>query len=125
MAQYYGTAIVPTRVRHPKDKSLAEGTVKFASTWITAKLRNEKFFSVAEVQRAVKEQLENLNNRPFQKRPGSRRSAYLEEEKEFVLPLPTAPYALYDATKYVCHITANAGIFHFYALLAFLRMILL
>lgn len=92
MAQYYGTAIVPTRVRHPKDKSLAEGTVKFASTWITAKLRNEKFFSVAEVQRAVKEQLENLNNRSFQKRPGSRRSAYLEEEKEFMLPLPTAPY---------------------------------
>lgn len=44
MAEYYETAIVPARVLHPKDKSLAEGTVKFATTWIIAALRNRKFF---------------------------------------------------------------------------------
>lgn len=38
MAKHYGTAVVPARVLHPKDKSLAEGTVKFATTWIIAAL---------------------------------------------------------------------------------------
>lgn len=46
LAEHYSTAIIPTRVRHPKDKSIAEGTVKYASTWITAALRNNKFFSI-------------------------------------------------------------------------------
>ena len=46
LAEYYDTAIVPARVEHPKDKSLAEGSVKFASTWILAALRNERFFTL-------------------------------------------------------------------------------
>ena len=92
LATYYDTAIVPARVRHPKDKSLAEGTVKFASTWILAALRDQKFFSLQEAQAATAEKLEELNTRPFQKKPGCRRSAYLEEEKEFMRPLPSEPY---------------------------------
>lgn len=92
MAEHYDTAIVPTRVRHPKDKALAEGTVKFASTWILAALRDQKFFSVHEAQKAAAEKLEELNERPFKKREGSRREAYLTEEKEFMRPLPKAPY---------------------------------
>ena len=92
MAAYYGTAIVPSRVRHPQDKSHAEGGVKFASTWILAALRSRKFFSVEEAQAAVTEKLEELNDRDFIKRPGSRREAYLEEEKEYMLPLPGEPY---------------------------------
>ena len=92
MAEYYGTAIVPTRVRHPQDKSHAEGGVNFASTWILAALRSRKFFSVEEAQSAVAEKLDELNDRDFKKRPGSRREAYLEEEKEFMLPLPSEPY---------------------------------
>ena len=55
MAEYDETAIVPARVRAPQDKSLAEGTVKFATTWIIAALRNRKFFSLEEVKSAVKE----------------------------------------------------------------------
>ena len=50
MAEHYGTAVVPARVLHPKDKSLAEGTVKFATTWIIATLRNRRFFSFEEVE---------------------------------------------------------------------------
>lgn len=65
MAEYYETAIVPARVLHPRDKSLAEGTVKFATTWIIAALRNRKFFSFEEVQCAVAEKLEELNQYPF------------------------------------------------------------
>ena len=92
MAEYYGTAIVPARVRHPQDKPHAEGGVNFASTWILAALRSRKFFSVEEAQAAVAEKLEELNDRGFKKHPGSRREAYLEEEKEFMLPLPSEPY---------------------------------
>ena len=92
LATHYNTAIVPARVRKPQDKSMAEGTVKFASTWIVAAMRNQKFFTIQEVQRAVSEKLDELNDRPFQKREGSRKRAYLEEEQSFMLPLPATRY---------------------------------
>ena len=66
--------------------------MKFASTWILAALRNRKLFSMEEARAAVAEKLEELNGRSFRKRPGSRREAYLEEEKEFMRPLPGEPY---------------------------------
>ena len=92
MAEYYKTAIVPARVSHPQDKSHAEGTVKFASTWIIAALRSRKFFSMTEATTAVKEKLEELNNYSFKKREGNRRNAYFDEEKAFMKPLPAIPY---------------------------------
>lgn len=92
MAEYYGTAIVPARVEHPKDKSLAEGSVKYASTWIIAALRNRKFFSIEEARQAVSEKLEELNHFPFKKREGNRHSAYLNEEQAFMQPLPLTPF---------------------------------
>lgn len=92
MAEYYDTAIVPTRVKHPKDKSLAEGTVKFVSTWIIAALRNRRFFTIDEVKQAVSEKLEELNQIPFKKRKGNRHSTYIEEERNFMKQLPLTPY---------------------------------
>ena len=58
MAEHYGTAIIPARVRTPKDKPNTEGTVGNISTWITAALRNEQFFSLAELNCAIREKLE-------------------------------------------------------------------
>lgn len=55
-------------------------------------MRERKFFSIAEVKEAVAERLEIINNKPFQKLPGCRKEAYLNEEKEFMLPLPTTAY---------------------------------
>ena len=92
MADHYGTAIVPTRVEAPRDKSHAEGTVSYASTWILAALRDETFFSLADAKVAVAKKLELLNGTPFKKREGNRRDAYLLEEKEFMQPLPANPY---------------------------------
>ena len=80
LADYYGTAIVPARVRKPDDKAIAEGTVKYVSTWITAALRDRKFFSLDEVRRAVIEKLEELNRRPFKKRKGCRATAFDEQQ---------------------------------------------
>lgn len=65
LAEYYNTAVVPARVERPKDKSHAEGAVKFASTWIIASLRNERFFRFEDVRGAVAAKLEELNERPF------------------------------------------------------------
>ena len=57
LAEHYGTAIIPVRVRAPKEgKPNAEGTVGNISTWITAALRNEQFFSLAELNRAIRDQ---------------------------------------------------------------------
>ena len=92
LAEYYGTAIVPARIRKPQDKGLVERSVGFSTTWITAALRERKFFSFAEVREAVDEHLEYVNTKPFQKRSGNRREAYLSEEKEFMLPLPKHRY---------------------------------
>lgn len=101
LAEYYGTAIVPARVRRPQDKSSAEASVRFAETWIIAALRDRKFFSVREVNEAVAEKLEELNNREFKQRTGTRRSAYLEEERAYMLPLPAVPFeaAVWSVSK--------------------------
>ena len=92
LSEYYDTAIVPARVAKPKDKSLVEGSVKYASTWIIAALRNRKFFSMAELQEAVSEKLIELNNYAFKKKEGNRYSAFTSEEYEFLKPLPLIPY---------------------------------
>ncbi len=92
LAEYYGTAIVPARVRCPKDKSHAEGGVNFASTWILAALRNQRFFSLREAEDAVKEKLAELNIRLFKKMTGCRKSAFQSEELEYMRPLPVVPY---------------------------------
>jgi transposase len=92
MVDYYGTAVVPARVDRPQDKSAAEGTVKHTSTWIIAALRNRKFFNIHEIQEAVSEKLAEFNAKAFQKREGSRLTAFLNEEKSFLMPLPASPY---------------------------------
>jgi len=92
MTDYYDTAVVPARVDHPRDKSAVEGTVKHTSTWIIAALRNRKFFSMYELKTAVAEKLEAFNTKDFTKREGSRRTAFLNEEKSFMKPLPATPY---------------------------------
>lgn len=94
MAEHYDTAVIPARVRKPKDKPNAEGTVGIISTWIIAALRKQKFFSLQELNGAIKEKLHTFNSKPFQKREGSRTSIFLEEEKSLLLPLPTNPYEL-------------------------------
>ena len=85
-----------TRVRTPKDKPNAEGTVRNISTWITAALRNEQFFSLAELNRAIREKLEQFNRKLFQKKEGSRLDLFLEDEKPLLSPLPATRFELSD-----------------------------
>lgn len=94
MAEHYSTAVIPARVKKPKDKPTVEGTVGIVSTWIIAALRNQQFFSVSELNAAIRDKLFEFNRKPFQKKPGSRYATFIEEEKSFLLPLPQQPYEL-------------------------------
>lgn len=112
LADHYGTAIVPARVKAPKDKSHAEGTVSYASTWILAALRNETFFSLADARESVAQKLEKLNSYAFKKREGNRRDAYINEEKDFMLPLPVNPFepSVWSEQKVLIDYTVTDGL---------------
>lgn len=92
MAQHYGCAVIPARVRKPKDKAPAEKEVQDVERWIIAKLRNQTFFSLYELKQAVRSLLEEANNRPFQKREGSRRTLFESIEKPMLKALPASAY---------------------------------
>jgi transposase len=93
MAEHYGVAILPCRVRSPKDKAMVEGTVGVISTYILAAIRNIQFLSLHELNEAIFQRLYEFNNKPFQKRDGSRALAFAEE-KPFLRPLPERPFEL-------------------------------
>ena len=93
LAEHYGTAILPARVRTPKDKAAVEGTVGIISTFILAALRNRQFLSLLELNEAIWDRLETFNHKPFQKREGSRASSFAEE-RPFLRPLPPRPFEL-------------------------------
>nr|BAM15192.1 hypothetical protein [uncultured microorganism] len=93
LAQYYQTAVLPARVRKPKDKVSVEDVVGDISTWIIVALRNNKFFSLAELNKAIKENLNHFNHRAFLKKDSNRYSYYLEETP-MLIPLPKTPFEL-------------------------------
>lgn len=94
LARHYNTVILPTRPSRPKDKSLVENAVRLVYQRIFAKLRNQTFFSLSELNEAIWEELENLNNTPFQRREMSRRELFNEIEKNELMPLPTERYEI-------------------------------
>jgi len=94
MANHYDTIIMPARVRSPKDKASVEGSVGAISTWIIAALRNTHCFSIEELNEELRKKLEEFNHRPFTRKEGSRYSAFEEEEKFALSPLPDMPYKI-------------------------------
>ena len=108
MAEYYQTAVLPARVRKPKDKPGVEGAVGIVSTWVIAALRDWKFFSLSELNEAIEEKLHELNNKPFQKKPGSRMSVFTQEESPLLMPLPNKPFEF--AQWKVCVVAYNYNV---------------
>lgn len=94
MAEYYGCAVVPTRVRRPKDKGNVEMSVGLVSKQAIAALRDRAFLSLEELNDALRDKVAAINDRSFQKKEGSRTSVYLGQEKEALVPLPTRPYEI-------------------------------
>lgn len=94
MAEHYGTVILPARPIKPRDKAKVETAVQIAQRQILAVLRDQRFFSVGELNKAISPLLAGLNDRPFQKLPGSRNSWFEDQEKSCLQPLPAIPFEL-------------------------------
>ena len=88
LARHYGTSVLPARPRTPRDKATAESSVQVVTRWILARLRHQRFDSVAQVDAAIAQLLPSLNDRPFQKLPGSRASVFAELDAPALMPLP-------------------------------------
>jgi transposase len=87
-AMHYGVGVVPARPYRPRDKAKVEVGVQVVERWIIAALRHHKFFRLEEVNRAIRELLERLNQRPFRKREGSRASVFAALERSALRSLP-------------------------------------
>ena len=92
LAQHYGVTVLPARPYKPKDKAKVECGVLVVERWILARLRNQRFFSLTEANRAIAQLLVSLNQRPFKKMPGCRHSAFLEMDSPALKPLPALHY---------------------------------
>jgi transposase len=98
-AQHSGFAIVPARPRKPRDKAKVESAVQVAQRWIVAALRHRKFFSLEELNVAIRELLGKLNHRPFRKREGTRASVWEAIDKPALKPLPREPFDLSEWSR--------------------------
>ena len=91
-ARHYGCSVLPARAYHPQDKAKVELSVLLVERWILACLRHQRFASVADVNDAMAPLLTRLNNKLFQKLPGSRASAFAQLDAPALSPLPTQPW---------------------------------
>lgn len=94
LGRHFVTAIMPTGVRKPKQKASVEGTCGKVATAIVARLRNESFATLADLNAAVRVKLDEFNSAPFQKRDGSRKLVFDEVESGFLAPLPDVPFEI-------------------------------
>ena len=92
MAAHYDTAIVPARPRKPRDKAKVEVSVQIVERWVLARLRNRRFFSLAELNQAIHERLEDLNGRETKHLGASRRKLFEALDRPALKPLPAQPY---------------------------------
>src|SRR5579875_1533703 len=92
MASHYSVAVILARARKPRDKAKVEAGVLIAERWIMARLRHRTFFSLGELNVAIRELLEWVNQRSFNKLPGSRQSLLEELERPALKPLPRDRY---------------------------------
>ena len=96
MAMHYGVGVLPTRPYKPRDKAKVENGVLVVERWIVAALRHRKFFSLTELNQAIRELLAKLNQRPFRKRPGCRASLFQELDRQALGPLPQERYEFHQ-----------------------------
>lgn len=92
MAEHYGTAIIPARAGKPKDKAKVESAVLVVERWILAALRHRKFYSLEELNQAIRELTHKLNHRPFKKLPGCRYELFKEADLPMLKHLPEKRY---------------------------------
>ena len=116
LAQHYGTTVIPARPGKPRDKAKVEAAVLLAERWILAPLRNHTFFSVSQLNQAIVEKRDELNNRTFKKLDTTRKKLYEIIDKPALNPLPTQPYEYSDWKKARVNIDYHVEVDrHFYS----------
>ena len=103
--------VVPARARKPRDKAKVETGVLLVERWILAQLRHQVFTSLTALNRAVRELLEDLNQRPFKKLPGCRRMAFETLNRPALRPLPATPYEYAEWKRATVHVELKG---HYY-----------
>jgi len=104
LAAHYQCVIVPARPYKPKDKAKAEVAVQIVERWIMARLRHQTFFTLASLNQAIRVLLDDLNQRPFKKLPGTRLSQFEQLDKPVLRALPSQPYQYADIKQARVHI---------------------
>jgi transposase len=104
LAQHYDTVIFPARPVHPKDKAKVEVGVQVAQRWILARLRNQTFFSLDEMNERIAELLEDLNTRTMRRYKASRRELFEKLERAALKPLPATRFSYGEWKKARVHI---------------------
>lgn len=92
LAAHYHTVVVPARPYKPKDKAKAEVAVQIVERWIMARLRHQTFFTLVALNQAIRFLLDDLNQRPFKKLPGTRLSQFEQLDKPVLKSLPSNRY---------------------------------
>ena len=104
LAEHYGVAIIPARVRKPKDKAKVETAVLVVQRWILARLRNRTFFSLSELNAAIRELLVELNARPMRATGKSRRELFENLDQPALRPLPATVFEPRDWKRCKVHV---------------------
>jgi transposase len=99
MAAHYGMAIIPARVKKPRDKAKVEAGVLLVERWILAALRKRRFFSLAELNQAITELLDRLNHHRFRKLEGNRAERFATIDRPALRPLPVEAYTFAEWKK--------------------------
>lgn len=115
-AEHYGVGVIPARSKKPKDKAKVETGVQVVERWILAPLRHHTFFSVAELNQAMKPLLDEVNNRPMKHLEASRYELFVELDQPAASPLPLEPYEYAHWQKARVHIDYHVAYAkHFYS----------
>ena len=99
-AQHYGAIIFPARPKKPKDKPKVEKNVQIIEQRIVAGLRNQRFYSIEELNLKIAQLIAKINDKPYQKLEGSRSIVFEELDKPALQPLPSCHYQLGQFAKY-------------------------
>ena len=92
LADHYGFVVLPTRVRKPRDKAKVEVAVLIVERWVLARLRNRRFFSLEELNTAIRDAIADLNNRVMRRLGKSRRELFETLDRPALAALPEEPY---------------------------------
>jgi transposase len=112
LAQHYGAVVIPTRVARPKDKPKAEVSVQIAQRWILAALRHRTFFTLADLNAAIRDRLDVVNTRPMKVVGVSRRALFEQLDRPALRPLPTTRYELAEWTTGRVNIDYHVEVAH-------------